>query len=262
MIFLRQSTASQEIPLGRFVDSTDGNTEETALSIANTDIKIWKTGATTLADKNSGGATHIANGIYYTVLDATDTDTLGPLQVHVHVTGALSVKQECCVLDEAVYDTVFGTTALSTYAGGDTSGTTTLLTRVTGVVALASALTTVEGKIDIIDGIVDGILVDTEQIGAAGAGLTAVPWNTAWDAEVQSEVTDALQANVSELTTTPAANASLETMIKYAFMRQRNKIEQTSTTQTIYQDDGTTIYEQSTVSDAAGTFTRGEFATA
>jgi hypothetical protein len=34
----------------------------------------------------------------------------------------------------------------------------------------------------------------TDDIGTAGAGLTAVPWNAAWDAEVQSEVTDALNA--------------------------------------------------------------------
>lgn len=108
-IYLRQSTASQEIPLGYFVDSTDGNTEETGLTISNTDIKIWKTGATTLADKNSGGATHISNGIYYCVLDATDTDTIGPLVVFVHESGALSVRVECCVLDEAVYDWMFGT---------------------------------------------------------------------------------------------------------------------------------------------------------
>jgi hypothetical protein len=51
---------------------------------------------------------------------------------------------------------------------------------------------------------VSAILVDTAEIGTAGAGLTeagatgdhltAVPWNAAWDAEVQSEVTDALNA--------------------------------------------------------------------
>lgn len=104
MIYLKQSTASQEIPLGYFVDSTDGNTEKTALTIANTDIKIWKSGATTLANKNSGGATHISNGVYYTVLDATDTDTLGPLVVFVHVAGALAVRVECCVLAANVYD--------------------------------------------------------------------------------------------------------------------------------------------------------------
>ena len=36
-IKLKQSTASQEIPLGYFVDSTDGNTEKTAL----TNTVVW-----------------------------------------------------------------------------------------------------------------------------------------------------------------------------------------------------------------------------
>jgi hypothetical protein len=107
-IYLKQSTASQEIPLGYFVDSTDGNTEETALTIANTDIKLWKAGATTLANKNSGGGTHISNGIYYAVLDATDTDTLGSMIVFVHVSGALPVRVECVVLAANVYDSLIG----------------------------------------------------------------------------------------------------------------------------------------------------------
>lgn len=33
-----------------------------------------------------------------------------------------------------------------------------------------------------------------DDIGASGAGLTAIPWNSAWDAEVQSEVADAIEA--------------------------------------------------------------------
>ena len=122
MLWLRQSTASQEIPLGYFVDSTDGNTEETGLTIANTDIKIWKTGATTLANKNSGGGTHISNGVYYCVLDATDTDTIGPLVVFIHVSGALAVRVPCVVLDEAVYDSLFGTSALTTGGAITVSG--------------------------------------------------------------------------------------------------------------------------------------------
>lgn len=36
------------------------------------------------------------------------------------------------------------------------------------------------------------IEAQTDDIGAAGAGLSAIPWNAAWDAEVQSEVADAL----------------------------------------------------------------------
>lgn len=107
-IYLKQSTASQEILLPRFVDSTDGNTEKTALTIVNTDIKVWKAGGTTVASKNSGGATHIANGLYYAVLDATDTDTLGSLVLSVHVSGALSVKLDCVVLAANVYDSLIG----------------------------------------------------------------------------------------------------------------------------------------------------------
>lgn len=104
MIPLKLATASQEVPLGYFLDSTDGNTEETALTIANTDIKLWKAGATSLANKNSGGATHMANGLYYAVLDATDTDTVGPLVLFVHVAGALPIRLECQVLPANVYE--------------------------------------------------------------------------------------------------------------------------------------------------------------
>lgn len=48
------------------------------------------------------------------------------------------------------------------------------------------------------------IEAQTDDIGTAGAGLTAVPWNAAWDAEVQSEVADALTAY------DPPTNAEME----------------------------------------------------
>lgn len=43
-----------------------------------------------------------------------------------------------------------------------------------------------------------------DDIGTAGAGLTAIPWNAAWDAEVQSEVADALAVY------DPPTNAEME----------------------------------------------------
>lgn len=107
-IYLKQSTASQEVPLGPFLDDTDGKTQETALTIANTDVKLWISGATSLSSKNSGGATHMANGVYYAVLDATDTATLGPLVIFVHVAGALPIKVECLVLAANVFDSMIG----------------------------------------------------------------------------------------------------------------------------------------------------------
>ena len=78
---------------------------------------------------------------------------------------------------------------------------------------IPALIATAEGKIDTIDGIVDDILVDTAEIGAAGAGLSAVPWNAAWDAEVQSEVTDSLVAHNLDhlcLTATVAADMTAE----------------------------------------------------
>jgi hypothetical protein len=169
MIYLRQSTASQEVILGPFVDSTDGNTQKTALTIANTDIKIWVTGATTLANKNSGGATHISGGIYYAVLDATDTATIGPLVIFVHVATALAVRVACMVLDEAVYDAWFGTVALATATNitagtittvttltNDPTGVGTLLTRM-GTPANLGSGATVAANLNDIEGFVDDI---------------------------------------------------------------------------------------------------------
>ena len=68
--------------------------------------------------------------------------------------------------------------------------------------ALTSALTTT-GSIgkklaDWVVGTIDTYTGNTKQtgnVGVAGAGLTAVPWNATWDAEVQSEVQDAIEVN-------------------------------------------------------------------
>ena len=137
-IRLKYATASQEIPLGVFVDSVDGSSAETGLTIANTDIKLWKTGATTLADKNSGGATHIAGGIYYAVLDATDTNTLGPMVIFVHVSGALPVRVECDVVAADTYDVEFSAVGAKN-TGLVAYGTAQSVTDTTIVLAAASA---------------------------------------------------------------------------------------------------------------------------
>lgn len=111
MQFLRQSTASQEVFLGPFVSDTDFKTAQTGLTIANTDIKIWKNGAITEVNKNSGGATHVASGRYYAVLDATDTDTVGMLELNIAVSGALPVKSKYYILTQSVYDSLFATSS-------------------------------------------------------------------------------------------------------------------------------------------------------
>lgn len=117
MIFLKQSTASQSVLLGPFIDDTDGATAETALTIANTDIRLSANGGN-MAAKNSGGGTHDEAGWYTITLDATDTATVGSLQVSVDVAGALPVFAEFHVLEEAIYDALFAASA----AGFDSNG--------------------------------------------------------------------------------------------------------------------------------------------
>lgn len=130
MSFLRQAT-SQVARFGKFVDATDGVTAETGLTIANTDILLSKDGGA-FAAKNSGGATHDSAGWYSATFDATDTATVGILEVDVSVAGALPVFMRFYVVEEAIYDALFAASATGllpaniTQLGGDTQSLTDL----------------------------------------------------------------------------------------------------------------------------------------
>lgn len=104
---LKQSTASQEISVGPFLDSTDGDTEKTGLTIVASDIRLKK-GSADWASKNSGGATAEEHGNYRITLDATDTATIGMLEINIHVSGALAAWRTCFVYTAAVYNALTG----------------------------------------------------------------------------------------------------------------------------------------------------------
>lgn len=287
--WLRQSTAI-DIPIGPFVDQTDGFTAETGLTLAQADIRLKKNAGAWAQKNQSSSATHEENGWYEASLDTTDTNTLGILIVAVNESGALPVWHEFLVLPANVYDALISGSGVGvradvqgwlgtapatptvngvpevdiTHLGGAAQSATDLkdfaddgydpaTNKVQGVV-LVDTLTTYTGNtpqtgdsfarigatgsgltslasqasVNVIDDFLDteiaailaavdteiasiistlgtpagasvsadiaAIEAQTDDIGAAGAGLTAVPWNAAWDAEVQSEVDDALIA--------------------------------------------------------------------
>lgn len=101
--WLRQSTAV-DIGLGPFVDSTDGVTAETALTISQADVRLKKNGGAWAQKNQASSATHEENGWYEVSLDTTDTNTLGLLVVAVNETGALPVWQRFTVVPANVYD--------------------------------------------------------------------------------------------------------------------------------------------------------------
>jgi len=106
-MYLKQST-SVDVPIGPFLDETDGKTAETALTITQPDIRLKKNNGN-WAQKNAAQTlTHEENGWYEVTLDTTDTDTIGHLVVAIHESGALPVWREFHVLAANVYDSLFG----------------------------------------------------------------------------------------------------------------------------------------------------------
>lgn len=102
-MFLRNST-SQVIRFGPFVDSTDGVTAETALTIAQADMQLSKGGGAFAQKNATGNATHDTDGWYSTTLNATDTATNGELILQVAVSGALPVWVRYYVVPASTYD--------------------------------------------------------------------------------------------------------------------------------------------------------------
>jgi hypothetical protein len=275
MRYLRQST-SVDVSVGPFLDTADGFTPKTALTITQPDILLKKNGGA-IAQKNAAQTlSHESIGYYEVTLDATDTNTLGILRVMINESGALPVWEDFMVLPANAYDSLvagsdtfdvqvtgMGASVLTASAiaadaitdakvaadvtiasvtgavGSVTAGVTVTTNNdktgygLSGAAvqaiwdALTSALTTansigkkladwvigttqtgdafvrlgapvgasISADIAAVKTQTAAIEADTTVIGAAGAGLTALPWNAAWDAEVQSEVQDALEAN-------------------------------------------------------------------
>ena len=164
MLFLRKSTAV-DVLIGPFLDDGDGKTPETGLTI---DVELSKNGQA-LANKSDSTAptddsAGSIDGYYKCELDTTDTNTTGTLKLIAFASGALHVFETFQVIEQDIYDAMFGSSA-------------DLVT-----------------KINAIDTVVDAVKVVTDAISSNGSGLSAVPWNSSWDAEVQSEVNDALVA--------------------------------------------------------------------
>jgi hypothetical protein len=176
--FLRQSTASQSRAIGPFIDDTDFKTAETALTIANTDIKLIVNGGAS-ANKNSGGGTHRVNGVYGITFDATDTATVGEIEVSVVVAGALPVFDKFFVLEEAVYDSMFAASATGyqvpiwSSAGATVNLSATTIKTATDIAAKTNSLTfTVAGQ-------VDSNIQYVNDVQVTGNGQTGTEWGPA-----------------------------------------------------------------------------------
>jgi hypothetical protein len=107
--YIKQSS-TPTLVLGPFLDATDGVTAETALSIAQADVRLSKNGAAFAQIAESTSATHMENGYYSKLTNSTDTTTLGILTVAVAEAGALPVRQDYLVVTGQEWDRIHQTT--------------------------------------------------------------------------------------------------------------------------------------------------------
>jgi hypothetical protein len=110
-MFLKQSTAFTD-RIGPFLDKTDGVTEEVGLTTASTAIFLSKNGGNFVVKNDATSLVHDQDGWYVIVYDATDTATVGKLEVMIQEPAThLPVWKTYWVLEEAIYDALFATSA-------------------------------------------------------------------------------------------------------------------------------------------------------
>ena len=216
MQLLKQST-SIKAKIGPFVDATDGVTPETGITLGAADqAELFKHDASAVTDISgrTWAAITGSDGWYNLTLTTTDTNTLGLLDVIVQDSSVcVPVHVRFMVVPANVWDSLFSTDKLQVHVDEMTSGIITADAIATDAIGSAELASTAVAAIadavwdestsghttagtfgEQVKTDIDAILADTAVIGAAGAGLTAIPWNAAWDAEVQSEVNDGLVA--------------------------------------------------------------------
>lgn len=154
--FLKQSTAATVV-LGPFVDATDGNTAETALTVNQAAVKLSKNAGTFAQKGDATSATHMENGYYSTPLNTTDTNTLGRLVVAVRDAAALPVRQDYLVVTSDEWDRLHATTGPIATLGIVARGTAQAATSTT--IQLASGETHAD---DTLNGCIVGALGATQ----------------------------------------------------------------------------------------------------
>lgn len=152
--WLKQSTAI-DVSMGPFLDSADGSSVESALTITAPDIRLKKNGGA-WAQKNAAQTlSHEENGWYEVALDTTDTNTLGNLLIAIHESGALPVWREFQVVPANVWDSFFGADKLQVHADEITAGLITAAAVATGAIdadaIAADAVTEIQSGLSTLD---------------------------------------------------------------------------------------------------------------
>lgn len=107
-MFLKKST-EVIVPIGPLVDATDGATLETAVALASGEALLLKAESGTIVNIGTNTwSSHLGGGMYNLTLTASNTDTLGRLDVVVYDTAHRPVRSTFFVVEANVFDAIKG----------------------------------------------------------------------------------------------------------------------------------------------------------
>lgn len=203
-MYLKQST-SVTVVLGPFLDDTDGKTAETALTIAQADVRLSKNAGTFAQKSDTGSASHMEAGYYSCGFNTTDTNTLGHLRVAVAKSGALPVWRDYLILPANVYDSLLSTDKLQVHAVEIADDLITAAAIATD--ALTSDALATSGLAEIADAVWDEALSGHSTAGSTGDALNDASAGSASAASIADAVWDeALSAHLTAGSTGDALN--------------------------------------------------------
>lgn len=191
MAYPRNAASPERLAIGAVVQISDGAVQTSGVSIS-----VRGQGG---ASGAGAGTTAYDNGVVEYTPTQGETDFTSFIVV-AYKTGCIPVSQTVITSASATagYSGVdWGKVTSATSTVGLTNTTVGTITTYTGnTVQTGDSFARLGAPAGAsISADIAAIEAQTDDIGAAGAGLTAIPWNAAWDAEVQSEVQDALEAN-------------------------------------------------------------------
>lgn len=260
---------------------------------AKTAITMAALAALTTAHTD-GGIEHIDDGYYrFDIPDAAFATGATHVMIGGAVTGMIVIGQEVQLVDYDPDDAVrLGLTALpnaaADAAGGlpisDAGGLdldTQLGTDIDAILADTNELQTddVPGLIAALNDPTSAAIADAvwdeakadhvgagsfgEEVQAHSLSSEVSALNDISAADVNAQVLDVLNTDTfaEPGQESPPATTTLVKKLGYLYKFLRNKITNDGSTIEVYDDAGTTVDQKSTVSEAAGTVTRGEFAT-
>jgi len=240
--------------------STVGLTATTVATVTTTTTATTATNVTTVNGLAAGVITAAAIATGAIDADALATDAVAEIADGVWDEDA-TAHQTQGTFGQAIGDPVADTNTIFKAVVTDATGATV------GVDVVAVKAETVE------------ILADTDDIGVAGAGLTALASQasvTAIDDFLDTEIAAILAAVDTEVASilallddargepgqgNPPVNPDAMTKIDYLYKAWRNRSTQTASEYALYADDGVTKDQEAACSDDGTTFVRAEIVT-